>query len=454
MSTTWIIFVFILSLAVLLFGIIKLKMNSGVMMLVTALLTGIFLQMNATTLISTVASGFGNMMAALGIVVGLGSILGGILEASGATDQLALSMLKSFGSKRANLALNATGYLISIPVFMGPAYIILNPICLALSKHTKKHVIGYTTALVVGLMCTHCLVIPTPGPLAVSGALGANIGFFILYSIIISLAASAVGGWFYGNFLTKKYGNLDGAADVSDDDAIAEITQNTRAVHPSAAAAIFLILLPIILILISTVLPYLSQASAILNVCTFLSASNGVGALTVSVITAWLMLRKYIDRTAAKIFSSSLNDVGDIFFILAASGAYGAVISASGIGSIISSFISSTGIPLFVMAFILSVLLKAALGSSATALVTTASLIAPMMNAAASPVIVGLAICLGGLGVCLPTDGAFWQVKEYNNLSMKDTFIAHTGGNLIACIVGFTVLCILSACAGFLPGLA
>lgn len=293
-----------------------------------------------------------------------------------------------------------------------------------------------------------------PGPLAVSGALGANIGFFILYSIIISLAASAVGGWFYGNFLTKKYGNLDGAADVSDDDAIAEITQNTRAVHPSAAAAIFLILLPIILILISTVLPYLSQASAILNVCTFLSASNGVGALTVSVITAWLMLRKYIDRTAAKIFSSSLNDVGDIFFILAASGAYGAVISASGIGSIISSFISSTGIPLFVMAFILSVLLKAALGSSATALVTTASLIAPMMNAAASPVIVGLAICLGGLGVCLPTDGAFWQVKEYNNLSMKDTFIAHTGGNLIACIVGFTVLCILSACAGFLPGLA
>ena len=121
MSTTWILIVFFLSLFILLFGIIKLKMNSGVMMLITALITGILLRMDATTLIKTTASGFGNMMAALGIVVGLGSILGGILSESGATDQLALSMLKTFGSKHANLALNGTGYLISIPVFMGPA---------------------------------------------------------------------------------------------------------------------------------------------------------------------------------------------------------------------------------------------------------------------------------------------------------------------------------------------
>ena len=106
------------------------------------------------------------------------------------------------------------------------------------------------------------------------------------------------------------------------------------------------------------------------------------------------------------------------------------------------------------MAFIMSVLLKAALGSSATALVTTASLMAPMLTAGTNPIIVGLAICLGGLGICLPTDGAFWEVKEFNGLSMKETFIAHTGGNLIACIVGFVVLCLLALCSGFLPGLA
>lgn len=454
MSNTMIIGIFFVSLFVLLFGIIKFKMDSGVMMLITALFTGILLGMPASELVSTVASGFGNMMAALGIVVGLGSILGGILAESGATDQLALAMLKKFGSKNANIALNGTGYLVSIPVFMGPAYIILNPICTTLAKHTKKNVIGYTTALVVGLMCTHCLVIPTPGPLAVSGSLGANVGLFILYSIVVSLPASICGGILYGNYLSKKFSNSSEEADVSDDDAIAEIMKTQKSVHPSAGAAIFLILLPILLILFATLLPYVTQASFVLNICTFLSASNGLGALLLSVLVAWISLRKYIDKSPSKIFASSLNDVGDVFFILAASGSYGAIISASGIGDVLGSFVSASSIPLFVLAFIMSVLLKAALGSSATALVTTASLVAPLLETTgANPIIVGLAVCLGGLGICLPTDGAFWEVKEFNGLSMKETFIAHTGGNLIACLVGFAVLCIL-AMLKFLPGLA
>lgn len=454
MSNTMIIAIFFISLFILLFGIIKLKMDSGVMMLITALITGILLGMPAKEMVSTVASGFGNMMAALGIVVGLGSILGGILAESGATDQLALAMLHKFGSKKANVALNGTGYLVSIPVFMGPAYIILNPICTTLAKHTKKSVIGYTTALVVGLMCTHCLVIPTPGPLAVAGSLGANVGLFILYSIIVSLPASICGGILYGNFLTKKFSKNTEGADVTDDDAIAEIMKTQKAVHPSAAAAIILILLPIVLILFATLLPYVTQAEVVLNICTFLSASNGVGALLLSVLIAWIALRKYIDKTPGKIFASSLNDVGDVFFILAASGSYGAIISASGIGNVLGSFVSASSIPLFVLAFVMSVLLKAALGSSATALVTTASLVAPLLQTtAANPIIVGLAVCLGGLGICLPTDGAFWEVKEFNGLSMKETFIAHTGGNLIACVVGFIILCVL-AMLKFLPGLA
>lgn len=454
MSNTMIIAIFFISLFILLYGIIKLKMDSGVMMLITALLTGILLQMPAKELVSTVAGGFGNMMAALGIVVGLGSILGGILAESGATDQLALAMLRKFGSKKANVALNGTGYLISIPVFMGPAYIILNPICTTLAKHTRKNVIGYTTALVVGLMCTHCLVIPTPGPLAVAGSLSANVGLFILYSLIVSLPASICGGILYGNYLTKKFSNSAETGDVTDDDAIAEIMKTQKPVHPTAGMAVFLILLPIILILFATLLPYVTQSGIILNICTFLSASNGVGALLISVLVAWIALRKFIDKTPAKIFASSLNDVGDVFFILAASGSYGAIISASGIGNVLGSFVSASSIPLFVLAFILSVLLKAALGSSATALVTTASLVAPLLESTgANPIIVGLAVCLGGLGICLPTDGAFWEVKEFNGLSMKETFIAHTGGNLIACVVGFAVLCIL-AMLKFLPGLA
>lgn len=452
MSNTWIILVFLFSLALLLFGIIKGKIEGGAMMLIVSLITGVLLKMDASTLISTVASGFGNMMASLGIVVALGSVLGGILAESGATDQIALAMLKKFGSKHANAALNATGYLVSIPVFMGPAYIILNPICTNLAKHTKKSVMGYTTALVVGLMCTHCLVIPTPGPLAVAGSLSANIGLFILYSLIVSLPASLVGGMLYSNYLSKKY-TPKGTPDVSDEEAISEIIKNSKESHPSAGTAIFLILLPILLILFATLAPYVTQASVVMNVCNFLSGSNGLGALLISDIVAWILCKKYISKTPAQVLTSSLNDVGEVNFLLGCSGSYGAVIAASGIGTVLSSFVVGTGLPLFLMAFVISTLLKAALGSSATALVTTASLMAPMMVSGSSPVLVGLAICLGGLSLCLPTDGAFWEVKQFNNLSMKETFVAHTGGNLIACIVGFAVVCVLYALRGVLPGL-
>lgn len=455
MNSTFVIAVFFISLVILLVGIIKFKMDAGMMMLLTALITGFMLGMPTSENVATVASGFGNMMASLGIVVGLGSILGGILAESGATDQLALSMLKKFGSKHANVALNASGYLISIPVFMGPAYIILNPICTTLAKYTKKNVIGYTTALVVGLMCTHCLVIPTPGPLAVAGTLEANIGLFILYSIIVSLPASICGGLLYGNYLSKKFSTNTEAADVTDEEAISEIEKNTKSVHPSAVTAVSLILLPIVLIMIATLIPYVTSAQFMIDFCNFMTASNGVGALTVSVMVAWLVLRKYIDKTPGQIFGASLNDVGSVLFMLAASGSYGAMITASGIGTVLGDIMLATNLPLFVLAFLMSVLLKAALGSSATALVTTGSLIAPMLaTTAANPIIVGLAICLGGLGICLPTDGAFWQVKSFNDLSMKETFIAHTGGNLIACIVGFITLCILVMLSGVLPGLA
>lgn len=126
MGDAWSVIVFVVSLALLLLGIIRFKMNAGIMMLISGIVAGILLRMPFGDLISTVTAGFGNMMAGLGIVVGLGSILGGILNESGATDQLAYGMLKKVGSKNSTLALNATGFAVSIPVFMGPAYIVLS----------------------------------------------------------------------------------------------------------------------------------------------------------------------------------------------------------------------------------------------------------------------------------------------------------------------------------------
>lgn len=455
MTNLWVIVVFVLSLSLLLIGIIRFKMNAGVMMLISSIVAGILLNMPFAQLVSTVTGGFGNMMASLGIVVGLGSILGGILNESGATDQLAYGMLKKIGSKKATLALNATGFAVSIPVFMGPAYIVLNPLCKTIAKFTRKNVIGYTTALVVGLMVTHCLVIPTPGPLAVAGSVGINLGWFILYALIVSVPASLVGGWLFGERLLNKFSDSkDVATAKNDEEILGIIEKDMPKEHPSMGTALFLIVLPIALILIATIIPSLVPSEGVANVCALLTNGNGMVSLLISVMAAWLMLRKYIHRTPGKIFGESLNEVGDIFMILGASGSFGAIIGASGIDKLIIGMVDNFNIPLLVMAFLLCCLLKAALGSSATALVTSASIIGPVVTSmGVNGILIALAICLGGLFMPLPTDGAFWQVKEYNDLSMKETFSSYTLGCTIACITGFLCVVVLSIFSGVLPGL-
>ena len=163
--------------------------------------------------------GFAGALGALGIVVALGAILGSLLSMSGATEQLAAGVLRAAGKERSSLAMNIIGFIISIPVYMGSAYIILNPLCKNLSKDTKKNVFVFTTALSIGLLVTHCLVIPTPGPLAVANTLGIDIGWFILYALLVSIAASLTGGWLYGKFMGKKYPYEELIEDLKEDTA-------------------------------------------------------------------------------------------------------------------------------------------------------------------------------------------------------------------------------------------
>ena len=163
--------------------IVRFKMNPFFSMVSAALAIGILTGMDLNTLVSGITSGFGGICASLGIVVAMGFLLGGMLSEAGATDSLADATLRKFGEKHASLAMNITGYIVSIPVFYGSAYVILNPILRTLSRKTRKPIQVYITALSAGLLTTHCLVIPTPGPLSVAGTLGVNFGWFILYSI-------------------------------------------------------------------------------------------------------------------------------------------------------------------------------------------------------------------------------------------------------------------------------
>ncbi len=451
MSQTWIIIAFLLSMVYLLVTIIKFKMNAFYALLTGSFLLGIATGMPLPDINNGITGGFGGALGSLGIVVGLGAILGSLLSMSGATEQLAEGVLKVAGKEKSSLAMNLIGYIISIPVYMGSAYIILNPLCKNLSKETKKNVVVYTTALSVGLLVTHCLVIPTPGPLAVASTLGINVGWFILYALVVSIFASLAGGWLYGEFMGKKYPYEELAAA----DAEASVSENEKKDRPSMGLSVGLILLPIILILVGTVLPFIVPGEAMSSFSAFLSGNSGLVALVISDIAAFLALKKYIDIPYAKVISKTFNEQGEMFLVLGAGGSFGAIIKAGGVGDALVEVLSSMNISVLVLAFILCMLLRAALGSATVALLTTATILGPVASQmGVNMVLLGLSICTAAIGLALPTDGGFWLVEKLDNLGFKKTMISFTGGATVASLVGFAIIMILNACSGFLPGLS
>ncbi|MBQ9720639.1 MAG: GntP family permease, partial [Oscillospiraceae bacterium] len=324
-------------------------------------------------------------------------------------------------------------------------------LCKNLSRETKKNVVVYCTSLSIGLLVTHCLVIPTPGPLAVASTLGIDVGWFILYAIIVSAFASLAGGWLYGEAMGKKYPYEEVAELFAGDES--ETTEDQKP-RPSMGLSVGMILLPIIIILVGTVLPFIIPGDGVKSFSSFISGNSGLVALVISDIVAFAALRKYIEGPYSQIITKTFNEQGEMFLVLGAGGAFGGVISAGGVGDALVGVLSNMNISVLVLAFVLCMLLRAALGSATVALLTTATILGPVASQmGVNMVLLGLSICTAAIGLALPTDGGFWLVEKLDNLGFKKTMISFTGGATVASLVGFAVIMILNACSGFLPGL-
>jgi gluconate:H+ symporter, GntP family len=440
--------IFSISIAFLLVTIIKFKVNAFLALLGTSILTGFMVDMPLTEISGGIAKGFGNTLGGVGIVIGLGIIFGNILAESRATNAIAEGLLRQVGKKNANLAINVSGWLISIPVFQDAAFVIFMPLVRQIQKATRKPLVALVCSLGVGTIASHAMVIPTPGPVAVAGNMGVNIGSFLFYSIVVSLPATLVAGVFYSRFLENR-------ADPSAyngmlDEPMPEIA--TPRPSPSMAVSIGTLLFPLLLILVGSIAAMLLPASSAWKpVVAFLGDKNI--ALLVGVIAAFLILQKHFAKPANDIIIEACGSAGLIFLITGAGGSFGTIINSSGIGKYLVSTMQGWSVPLLVLGFLLSQLLRAAQGSTTVALVTTSSILGPLVLAAgASPVLVALAICAGGIGCSLPNDSGFWVLSRYSGISVQDTIKAWTIGGTIVGVVAFLIILVLSAMP-FLPGL-
>ena len=446
--------VFLLAISILLVSIIKFRLNAFIALLITSLVTSILVGMPIGDIASTISGGFGSTLSGIGIVTGLGVMLGKFMFECGAIETISNAILNKFGEKNSPSAIAISGFLTGIPVFGDVVYIMFAPMLRVLSKKTNISMVTFACAISVATTCTYSLVIPTPAPLVVSESLGIDVGIFFVYATLTAFVGTLTGGILYGKILEKqdkKNGHFYTFEDIEDTEEI-EITKQVKAM-PSFMKSLSILLVPIILILLGSFIPLaFGEENAVVPIVKFLGDKNV--AMLVGVIYAALIANPYITRSVSDVMNDAADQIGLILLITGAGGAFGKVLQATGIADYIAGSLSQFSIPILVLCFLISQIIRCAQGSTTVALMTTASILSGTIAASSvSPVLCAIAICAGGIGLSLPNDSGFWAISRFFKISVQDTIRGWTVGGFIAGLSALVFVSILSLFQNFLPGL-
>ena len=448
-SGTQLIIAFITGLAFLIFLILKTKLHTFLALIAGAVLTGLIAGLDATKIADSIAQGFGNTLGSIGIIIGFGLMLGEIFQFSGAATRMARTFLKICGKGKEEVALAITGFIVSIPIFCDSAFVILSPIVKEISRQTKKSVVGMGFALAGGLVVTHSLVPPTPGPLASAGLFGVDLGKFFLLTMVVSIPL-AIATTIYTTRLGKKIYQIPGEGEgvwerpLNQRPAYQALIKEDESGLPSAFLSFLPIFLPIILIMGSTISKATNMEGVVATVLGFLGTpiiAVGIG-LIIAIYT--LALRQSRAEVLEKM-ENSLKAAGMIILVTGGGGALGRMLTTSGIGDYIAGQITSQPVPVIILPFIIATLIRFAQGSATVAMTTSASICAPIVIAAGgSPMLGALAACIGSLFFSTFNDSFFWVTNRLMGITeTKEQVRTWSITTTIAWAVGFVVLLIL-----------
>lgn len=439
-----------IGLIVLILLILKTKIHVFLALIIAAVIVGLVGGLAPNDTVDAITAGFGSTLGSIGIIIGFGIMMGQIFEMSGAAERMARTFLKIFGKGREEMALSLTGFLVSIPIFCDSGFVILSPLAKALSRKTKKSIVGLAVALASGLVITHSLVPPTPGPLGVAGTFGVDVGQFILLGIVIALPMAFV-TMLYGKFLGKKIYQLpdengDGWERPPYQKPIYDIISDEKDKKlPSAFLAFLPLLLPIVLILLNTVLSALSLTSGIYGVFIFLG--KPIIAVAIGLIISIYTLTVSVPRKEViAALEDSMKSAGVIIFVTGGGGALGQVLKVAGVGDYIAQGIAATSIPVILLPFIIATLVRFVQGSGTVAMITAAGITAPIVEAAGGSMLLGaFAACIGALFFSYFNDSFYWVVNRLSGITeTKEQIRVWSITTTIAWAVGLVELLVLN----------
>lgn len=453
-SGSQMIFGLVISIFLLIFLIMKTKIHAFPALIIAAALTGIIGGMPTTNVIASITKGFGNTLGSIGIIIGFGVMMGEIFEFSGAAKRMAKTFIKTLGKGREELALAITGFLVSIPIFCDSGFVILSPLAKAISRKTKKSVITLGVSLALGLVVTHSLVPPTPGPVGVAGLFGINVGSLILWGIVMSIPMVLV-GMIYAKYIGKQIYQIpseegDGWVRLSGAQVLSEYVEDKDDEKlPSTFISFAPILVPIVLILFSTVATTIKLQGTIATIINFLGTpviAVGIGLL----IAIYGLTGKDSRKETLDKMENGIKAAGIIILVTGGGGALGMVLRDSGAGNYIAELIAKTPLPAILLPFVVASLVRLIQGSGTVAMITAASITAPMLATLnVNPVFAALAACTGSLLFSYFNDSYFWVVTRLLGVKeAKEQIKVWSVTTTIAWAVGLVELLILNAFFG------
>jgi GntP family gluconate:H+ symporter len=429
------------------------KIPAFVALILSALLVAVVGGVPGAQIPGIISAGFGGTLGTIGIIIGFGVIMGQIFEVSGAAEKMARVFIKFLGKGREDLALAITGFIVSIPIFCDSAFVILFPVAKAISQKTRKNLVLLAGSLAMGLVITHTMVPPTPGPLAVAAAFGVPLATMILFGLVVSIPMT-LAGLLYTRVVAKGINivpNAKGELVRIDDlktlkSASFDLKEEARRKLPSAFLSFAPILVPILLIVLNNVVrnvvtldPFWSNFFGFIG--------SPIPAVAVGVLIAIYGLGSGMDReTSIRNMEAGVRQAGIILLVTGAGGSLGRVIQETGLGGTLAGLITGWGLPLFLLPFAIATIVRFIQGSGTVSLVTAASISAPILIAAGiNPVLGALSAMVGGVFFGYFNDSYFHIVNRSIGITASNEQLRFwSGATTAAWAAGLVSLIVLN----------
>jgi gluconate:H+ symporter, GntP family len=405
-------------------------------LLIACFIVGVGAQLGLVEIMKAIKEGFGHIMMSLGFIIVLGTALGIVLERNGSTVVMATTILKLVGQEKTSLALSATGFIVGLPIFCDSGFIVLNSLNVSLARKAGIAVLVTTVCLATGLYAVHCLLPPHPGATAAANLIGADFGKLILYGIFIAIPATLVGyGW--ANYAGKKIS------------ATAVEAQPTAVINdklPSPLRAFLPVIVPIILITSKSLYHQLSDAGFFASVLYWLG--DPMFALATGLLLALATSLQLKKKSINKELQEAAEKAGGILVIIGAGGSFGAVLAATKLGTHLSEALplASMGI---LFPFLITSLLKTAQGSSTVAIITAASITAPLLatlglDSPDGKIICVLAMGAGSMMISHANDAYFWVIVKFAGLDVRSMLRVYSISTIFMGLTSILMIYILS----------